>query len=99
MKNTHLILRDNIYIKKMIKNNILHNDYYGTLRRWYKKSKGDEKIELVNQVFNAYDRNFNGYYSVYTIMNAIEEYLQENKNCESICDALDDDEFEIPFNN
>lgn len=98
MEYQHLILKNNTYIKKIIKNNILHNSYYETLRKWYKKAKGDEKLELINQVFNAYDRNFGGYYSIYIIMNAIEEYLQENKDCESIYDALDDDEFEIPFN-
>jgi len=98
MRNDNeLLLRNNNYIKKIIKNNILHNDYYETLRKWYKKAKGDEKDYIIRQVFDAYEESFGAYYSIYIIMNAIEEVLQNHDEYTTVDEALEDEDFDIPY--
>lgn len=94
MKNKNLILRNSKYLRQFIKNNLLHNDYYIILGKLYKKAKGEEKDYIISQILHIYE-DFNAYFSMYTIMDTIEEYMQANPSYTNIYDVVDAEDFEI----
>lgn len=94
MKNKDLILRNTKYLSQFIRNNLLHNDYYTILGKMYRKAKSDAKDDIIGQILDAYE-NFNSYFSMYTIMDTIEEYMQTHENYTNIYDVINADDFEI----
>lgn len=94
MKNKNLILRNTKYLSQFIKNNLLHNDYYTILGKLYRKAKGDEKNDIIGQILDAYN-DFNSYFSIYTIMDTIEDYMQANPNYTNIDNVVNAEDFEI----
>lgn len=67
------------------------NGYYELMKKDYQQSK--DKPEIVEEIYNLYE-GFNCYYSIYTIMDSIEEGMR-NYNKSSIIDTIKNDEFTI----
>lgn len=63
------------YIEKAIENEILTNDYYEKIKTLY--DKADDKDYVVYIIYQAYC-DFDAEHSIYTIMDSIEEMLDED---------------------
>lgn len=82
-------------IKDFIKYLVENNDYYELVKIEY--GKDDDENYYINTIYKLY-KNFNAYYSIYTILDTIEDYLQEDKKnniCRNIYEIIDDEDFEI----
>jgi len=79
---------------QFIKNNIENNDYYEIMRKEYSKHNEVEKDSITREIRYCYKYMFDCYYSIYTIMNTIEEYLQNHKKM-TISEAIHQYDFEI----
>ena len=72
---------------------IENNDYYEYIRGQYNKEDAD-KDDIINDILHCFDDIYNGYYSIYIIMDSIEEYLETHKNS-TIEQAVADKDFTI----
>lgn len=77
-------------IKAFILYNIQHNAYYEYIADIYHNST-DDTIELIYDCFENYDC----YYSIYTIMDSIEDFIETHKNIHSLNQVIYDIDFEI----
>ena len=85
-------LNDNLLFE-FVKNNIENNGYYEYLRTEYLKN--DDKKCFINTIIHCFE-NFDCYYSLYIIMDSIEDYAQNNKLKDiDICDIINAEDFEI----
>lgn len=81
-------------ICELIENNILHNDYYEKIKLEYFTAKDNNtRRQIVAEIFDCYDNYFGAYYSVFCVMDSIEEYLREHDT--SIFKVLEDENFTI----
>lgn len=77
--------------KSIIAIQLENNGYYSLIRKDYKTSKN--KDEIIEGIYDLYE-SFNCYYSIYAIMDSIEECMR-NYNESSIIDAINNDGFII----
>lgn len=63
-------------IDEFIREEIETNDYYEKIREEYTES--EDKNYYVYKVYNIFLNWYNGYYSVWTILDTIEDYMEEN---------------------
>ena len=76
-------------IKNFILHNILHNDYYEHIKYIYETTEN-----AVNEIYECFD-NYNCYYSIYTIMDSIENFIAIHKDIYTIRQVIDNEDFEI----
>lgn len=76
-----------------IKNNIEHNAYYEYIKAEYENSVEEEKEKIIYNIYNCYEDMFDSYYSLYTIMDSIEDYMSENRT--SVAETITRDDFTI----
>lgn len=74
---------------EFIRINLENNSYYEQLRKAYKK----DKETTIRAIFKCYE-NFSNYYSLYTIMDSMEDFLAEHKKVK-IYDVAENEDFEI----
>lgn len=84
-KNDWWALNNNM-IRGIIKNNIENNDYYEKIKIEYFTAK--DKQDVISAIFRVYDDDYNAYFSIYTIMDSIEDTMEENENY-SIYNAIE----------
>lgn len=94
MKEIDYIIENENLMKNFIKNNILNNNYYENIKKIYENANNDEKTTIILEILDCFE-NFNSYYSLYTIMDSIEDCLNEHKNIKSIQDIIESDYFTI----
>ena len=70
-----------------------NNSYYELMRNEYNSATKDDKEEIVERVLVAYNGFYESYFSIYAIMDSIEDFMKE-KNC-SIIEAIDDEDFVV----
>lgn len=75
MKNENWFLDNDRLKEEFVKNNIENNEYYEYIREQYNKNKED----TIRDILYCYDDIYQSYYSLYTIMDSIEDYARENK--------------------
>jgi len=63
-------------IKNFIKEEIETNDYYEKIKAEYETA--EDKDYYIYKVYNIFLDWYNGYYSVWTILDTIEDYMEEN---------------------
>lgn len=76
---------------EFVKNNIENNEYYENIRKEY-NSTGN-KDDIIEDVLYCYEDLFDSYYSLYVIMDSIEEYIQVNGG--KVKDAVHNDNFAV----
>lgn len=84
-------MKETEMIKAFIKYEIENNDYYSTI----KETMEDYDTQRIYNVFMDY---FNGYYSIWTILDTIEDYLmqdKENGTQRTIQEIVDSEDFTI----
>lgn len=79
-------------IKKFIKNNILNNAYYEEIKKMY--DFADDKDDFVDTIFNCFEQ-FDTYYSIYIIMDSIEDYIEKTQMYDTIEQIIYAEDFEI----
>lgn len=96
MAKTEWFLKNDKLKFEFVKNNILHNNYYEFINKEYKKANKEDKKQLINTILKCFDDIFNGYFSIYTIMDSVESYLREYKKLKfSVADVIEQEDFEI----
>ena len=93
MENEYWFTKNYNLKYEFVKNNIENNDYYEYIRGQYNKEDAD-KDDIINDILHCFDDIYNGYYSIYIIMDSIEEYLETHKNS-TIEQAVADKDFTI----
>lgn len=76
---------------EFVKNNIENNEYYENIRKEYNST--NNKDDIIEDVLYCYDDLFEGYYSLYTILDSIEEYITDNKT--TLRQAVNDENFMV----
>lgn len=95
MKKINYTQQNQKYMQNFVKNNILYNSYYENVKEIYKNTQQKGNIiSLILKCFYDYDC----YFSLFTIMNSIEEFLTENENIKTIEDVLQSKNFDIKNN-
>ena len=79
--------RANELAREFIKLQIENNDYYENIKKAYEKDK-----TCVNDILNCWDDY--GSYSIYKIMDSIEDYMANN-NIKNVNDVIYDEDFYI----
>ena len=59
-----------------IKKQIEENDYYEKIREEYSKSNLEKQKDMEHKVYTIFMDWYNGYYSVWTILDTIEDYME-----------------------
>lgn len=77
MENEYWFAKNDNLKYEFVKNNIENNDYYEYIRGQYNRADAD-KDDIIKDILYCYDDIYNGYYSLYTIMDSIEEYARDN---------------------
>lgn len=77
MENEYWFTKNDNLKYEFVKNNIENDDYYKYIRRQYNKEDAD-KDSIIKDILYCVDNIYNGYYSIYTIMDSIEEYARDN---------------------
>lgn len=77
--------------RKTIKLLLEENNYYERMKLDYEKSN---KEAIISEIMNCYQESFNCYYSIYAIMDSIEEYMEQH-NEPSIIEAINSNEFMV----
>lgn len=80
-------------IKDFIINNIENNDYYTNIKKEYDNSK--DKEQIINDILYCFESMFNTYYSIYTILDSIEQNMYNT----TIRQTIEDENFEIKGEN
>ena len=75
------------FVKKKIEN----NEYYEQIRNEYNST--ENKDDIIEDVLYCYEDLFDSYYSLYVIMDSIEEYIQVNGG--KVKDAVHNDNFAV----
>lgn len=75
-----------------VKLQIMNNDYYEKIREYYRKALVAD-LSCVSDILECWEW-FDCYYSLYTIMDSIEEYMQR-KGAKTIEDAIYAPDFRI----
>ena len=69
-----------------------NNGYYENMRKDYQNARNKETI--INEIMDCYLEGFNAYYSIYAIMDSIEDYMEQCDEV-SIIEAINSNEFMI----
>ena len=64
-------------IDDFIRDEIEFNSYYEKIRKEYQKAK--DKDYYIYKVYDIFLNWYNGYFSIWTILDTIEDYMEENK--------------------
>ena len=95
MRNEKWFIKNDELKQEFVRNNIENNDYYEQMRAEY-DGKNADKQQIINNILYCFDDIFDGYYSIYTIMDSIENYLREHKRKHyTIEQAIDAEDFYI----
>lgn len=78
------------HIKEQIKQEIENNSYYKNIRKDYLESEDKDHI---GRIYNIYLNWYNAEYSIYKIMDTIEDYMA--KNGDSFEDVVNYEDFEL----
>lgn len=70
-----------------------NNSYYELMRKEYTMATTEQKAELVDRILVAYNGFYEAYFSIYAIMDSIEDFMSAKK-C-SIIEAIDSEDFII----
>lgn len=62
--------------REFVKNNVANNEYYENIRNEYNTT--DNKDDFVEEIMYCYEDQFDCYYSLYAVMDSIEEYMREH---------------------
>lgn len=68
------------------------NSYFENMRKDYQKT--ENKDAIINEIMNCYLEGFNAYYSIYAIMDSIEDYMEQCDEV-SIIEAINSNDFMI----
>ena len=75
-----------------VKNQIENNSYYENIRKFYHKAQKKD-LSCISDILECWEW-FDFYYSLYTIMNSIEDYMEE-KGGKTIEEVIMAPDFEI----
>ena len=75
-------------VKEFIELQINYNDYYGHIKKAY-----DKDTYCINTIFKCWN-NFADVYSIYKVMDSIENFMEEYK-VDSVEKVVEDDRFYI----
>lgn len=92
MEKINYAIKNNEMIKSFIKNNILNNYYYENIKKLF--DFADDKDDFVDTIFNCFEQ-FDTYYSIYTIMDSIEDYIEKTQMYDRIEQIIYAEDFEI----
>ena len=87
MENNWTIKADEL-AREYIKFQIENNDYYENIKKAY-----DKDASCINAIFNCWE-DFDCYYSIYKIMDAIEKFM-ERYNVDSVEKVVEDEKFDL----
>lgn len=76
-------------IRAFIKELIENNNYYERIRKEY--SQSEDKNYYIDKIQTIFEEWFNAYFSIYTIMNTIEDYM--NVSNRTFKEIVEDEEF------
>lgn len=86
------ILDNDKIIKDFIINNLETNAYYENLKHLY--DFADDKDYFIKAIFDCFEM-YNCRYSIYTIMDSIEHFLEQHTDITNIYKAIDHKDFDI----
>ena len=92
MKEIDYAIENDKLIKNFIRNNILNNAYYEYIKDMY--DLADNQDDFVETIFNCFEM-YGAYYSIYTIMDSIEDYIEETQKYKTIEQIICAEDFEI----
>lgn len=78
--------------RETIKILLEENGYYSNMRADYQNT--ENKDAIINEIMNCYLESYNAYYSIYTIMDSIEDYIEQCDEV-SIIEAINSNDFMI----
>ena len=86
-------MKDNdTLIKEFIEHNIHNNAYYEYIKQMYDLADDQEDfIDTILECFNMYD----AYYSIYTILDSIEDYLESENAYDTIEQVIYAEDFKL----
>lgn len=84
------ILDNDKIIKDFIINNLETNSYYENLKHMY--DFADDKDYFVNAILTCF-KMYDEYYSIYTIMDSIEDYIEDTQQHDDIYVVIYDNNF------
>ena len=79
--------------KTCIRTILENSGYYELIRKEYNNTNRIRKNKMVDEIYRLYSDCYEHYYSYYTIMDSIEDFMNK-KNC-SFEDAVNSNEFDI----
>ena len=79
--------------REFVELQLKNNSYYELIREEYNLSSVERQNEIIDRIIDCWEGFYESYYSIYTIMDSIEDYMSMN-NC-SLDNALDSEYFEI----
>lgn len=68
------------------------NGYFENMRKDYQKTENKEAI--ISEIMDCYLESYNAYYSIYAIMDSIEDYMEQCDEV-SIIEAINSNDFMI----
>jgi hypothetical protein len=77
-------------IKDFIINNLEYNAYYENLKHIY--DFADDKTQVVDDIITCFN-NYDCYYSIYTIMDSLEEFINDNPIYDTLEQYMYNEEF------